>query len=271
MGGMTRFDSATAITAAGSGSYTADLDAGYLIGDAMNGGYLMAIMQAAALAESSHPHAVSSAFHFLRPAGAGRTHVEATTLKAGRRITTLQVTAAQHGASLVVATIACAEVDPAAVPEYQAPSPSVPPLDQCHRYDPRTGQEPSTAFSERVDQFYTPATWDRLRGQGADQVPELAGYIQPSERDGGPTADPCGFLPLAVDALPPVVAALGSWRWSPTVELTWHMRAIPEPGPLMFLARAEVISDGWFDETVDLWDRKGTLVAQSRQLARSGR
>jgi hypothetical protein len=31
------------------------------------------------------------------------------------------------------------------------------------------------------------------------------------------------------------------------------------------------VGDNWFDETVDLWDTKGRLVAQSRQLARAGR
>lgn len=271
MGRMTRFDSATAVTKAGAGRYTVDLDSGYLIGAAMNGGYLMAVMQQAALAESAHPHAVSSSYHFLRPAGAGPAEVDVTELKSGRTVSTLQVAVKQNGAPSVIGTIATAGLDATAVPTHEDPPVDVPPLDTCRRFDPRHGQTDADGFPSRVDQYYTEEAWRRLRGRDADPVPDLRGYVAVSETDGGSPDDPCLFLPLAVDALPPVMTVFGSWRWAPTVELTWHMRAVPEPGPLVFHARAASVSDGWFDETVDLWDVKGRLVAQSRQLARSGR
>ncbi|WP_461000355.1 thioesterase family protein [Streptomonospora sediminis] len=269
---MTRFDTATAVAAAGEGHYTADLDPGYLIGKAMNGGYLMAVMQRAALEASPHPHAVSSSFHFMRPAAAGPADVEATVLKAGRTVATVRIALRQDGKECVSGTIATAALDTGAVPEYAAAAPSVPPIAECRTYDPRADVENAPEFTRRVSQFYTDESWQRLLGRIADPVPELTGHVQISEQDGGPAAeDPALFLPLAVDAMPPVVTVFGTWRWAPTVELTWHMRAVPQPGPLTFRVRADAVNDGWFDETVDMWDVKGTLVAQSRQLARGGR
>jgi hypothetical protein len=78
-------------------------------------------------------------------------------------------------------------------------------------------------------------------------------------------------LALAADGLPPVVFGLGATGWAPTVELTWHMRAIPAKGPLAVATRARHVSGGWFDEEAEVWDSAGRLVAQSRQLARVGR
>jgi hypothetical protein len=79
------------------------------------------------------------------------------------------------------------------------------------------------------------------------------------------------LLAFAVDAMPPVVFGLGAIGWAPTVELTWHMRAVPAPGPLRMAARCRSVSGGWFDEESEVWDSAGRLVAQSRQLARVGR
>jgi hypothetical protein len=74
-----------------------------------------------------------------------------------------------------------------------------------------------------------------------------------------------------VDALPPVVLGLGPFGWSPTVELTWHMRAVPASGPLRIVTRGRHVSGGWFDEEAEVWDPADRLVAQSRQIARVGR
>ncbi|HEX9540050.1 MAG TPA: hypothetical protein VGA04_17970, partial [Streptosporangiaceae bacterium] len=59
--------------------------------------------------------------------------------------------------------------------------------------------------------------------------------------------------------------------WSPTVELTWYMRAVPAAGVLRVAARCRHVSSGWFDEESEVWDSAGRLVAQSRQIARIGR
>lgn len=268
---MTRFDTATAVSATGANRYAADLDPGYLIGTALNGGYLMAVLQRAALAESAHPHAVSSSYHFLRPGAGGPAQVETETVKRGRTVTTVRATLRQGGKAVVTGVIATGALDPLADPAYTAGPAPVPPIQECRSFDPRDGRTEERGFVDRVDLRFTPDTYAALSGARPGGPPELCGYIGQSRGDGGDPKDPVEFLALAVDSLPPVISVLESWRWAPTVELTWHLRAIPEPGPLAFRAHADLVSDGWFDENVDLWDTRGRLVAQSRQLARVGR
>jgi hypothetical protein len=105
-----------------------------------------------------------------------------------------------------------------------------------------------------------------LDGQpsGRPEIRAWFGFADPYEPD--PYA-----LAVAVDALPPVALNLGKRGWAPTVELTWHMRAVPAPGPLALHGTGRLMADGWFDEEVEVWDSAGRLVAQSRQIARAGR
>ena len=111
-----------------------------------------------------------------------------------------------------------------------------------------------------------PATTGWRQGNPAG-TPEMRGYFGLQE-----VRDPDAYLlALAVDGLPPVVFGLGATGWSPTVELTWYMRAVPVPGPLRVATRCRHVSGGWFDEEAEVWDAAGQLVAQSRQLARVGR
>ncbi len=271
MGRMSRLDRATRVAAGDDGRHRADLDPGFLIGTALNGGYLMAVMQRAALQRApGHPHPVASSYHFLHPASPGPAEVVTEALKTGRTVTSLRTTLRQGGRDLVTGTIAAARLDPGAEPDYAGPAPAVPPPERCRRFDPRRSVTGEEGFIGRLEQYYTEDSWKALTGKVEDPVPELSGHLAPAPAEGAP-ADPADFLPVAVDATPPVVTVLDSWRWAPTVELTWHMRAAPEPGPLAFRARSRLAAGGWFDESVELWDVKGRLVAQGRQLARNGR
>ena len=53
----------------------------------------------------------------------------------------------------------------------------------------------------------------------------------------------------------------------PTVELTVHVRALPAPGWLRLVQRAQLLQDGWLDESCEIWDSTDRLVAQATQLA----
>ncbi len=52
-----------------------------------------------------------------------------------------------------------------------------------------------------------------------------------------------------------------------TFELTVYVRALPAPGPVRVLQRAQLIAGRQFDEACFIWDSEGTLVVQSTQLA----
>ena len=84
-------------------------------------------------------------------------------------------------------------------------------------------------------------------------------------------AEPRGIDPqaltLVVDVCPRAVYEPGEYM-PLTLELTVHVRARPAPGPLLGRAKTRHLRDGYHEEDLDLWASKGTLVPQSRQLAR---
>jgi len=79
--------------------------------------------------------------------------------------------------------------------------------------------------------------------------------------------DPISLL-YAVDALPTATFDTASSSWVSTVELTAYVRAIPAAGPVWIVRRARLIDPQWVDETCDVWDGTGRLVAQATQLAK---
>jgi acyl-CoA thioesterase len=95
-------------------------------------------------------------------------------------------------------------------------------------------------------------------------LPEVRGWIR--ARDGTPPD--AVFLVFCVDAMPPSVLELGGGGWSPTVQLSTYVRALPAPGWLAVIVRAAAVGGGWFDEESEVWDSTGRLVAQARQVGR---
>jgi Acyl-CoA thioesterase C-terminal domain len=55
--------------------------------------------------------------------------------------------------------------------------------------------------------------------------------------------------------------------WTPTVELTAHVRARPAAGWLRCVFTTRFVTGGFLEEDGEVWDETSTLVAQSRQLA----
>ena len=74
------------------------------------------------------------------------------------------------------------------------------------------------------------------------------------------------------EAQPPVVTLdLGLRGWTPTLQLTAHLRAVPAPGWLLLSHATRNFAGGLLEEDAEVWDSSGRLVAQSRQLARAPR
>ncbi|MFI0479295.1 thioesterase family protein [Actinomadura sp. 9N215] len=258
---MIGFGAATAVEQAGEGRYETVLDAGYGMAEALNGGYLMAVLGRAAVAASPHAHPVSTAVTFHRVAKAGPAQVHVEPRKEGRTAATSRVTLVQDGRPAADALITTATLDAAAEPGWAGAAPAgLPPLDECTEVRPPSG---SSGFVDRVEMRFDRSTMGWLDGRPSGRL-EMRAWFR--LRDG---YEPDAYaLAIAVDALPPVTLNLGARGWAPTVELTWHMRAVPAPGWLAVHGDGRLLADGWFDEQVEVWDSAGRLVAQSRQLAR---
>jgi hypothetical protein len=75
-------------------------------------------------------------------------------------------------------------------------------------------------------------------------------------------------LLCAVDAFPPTVFnAHLPVAWTPTIELTAHVRARPRPGWLRCRFGTHFVTGGFLEADGEIWDGADRLVAQSRQLA----
>jgi len=132
--------------------------------------------------------------------------------------------------------------------------------------DPAAGcssrTHPRLRSRSRLAEHLDPATSGWTRGQ-PDGVGELRAYLM---LDDGAGPDPLSLL-LAVDALPPASFDLGLGGWVPTLQLSAWVRAVPAAGPLVVRQRARLVQGQRFDETCDVWDSRGHLVATGHQLA----
>ena len=272
--GMTAFDEATAVTPEGDGCYGIRPDERFAIvsGDgsvgAVNGGVLLATVLRAVLDTSPHPDPVATSAHFLRVPRLEPARVQVTWLKKGKTAATARAALLQDGYCVLDTTVTTGTLGSPGDGGlcWTGEAPALPPVEECTGFADFAGATRRTGYAGQVDLRLDPATSGWLRGK-PQGVPEMRGYFQLRE----PWVPDAYLLALAVDCLPPVVFGLRVVGWSPTVELTWHMRAVPAPGVLRVAARCRHVSGGWFDEEAEVWDSAGRLVAQSRQIALVGR
>lgn len=258
---MGQLAAATALEPVADGRWRGVVDPAWAIGDKAHGGYTMAMATRAALLAAGRPHPLAVSAHFLRPPAFGPAEVHTEVLRAGRRVATVSARLVQDE-RLCLAVLATVGELADAEPEHATPAPPLPPVEECYQ----GGGEVAGGVRSRIDIRLDPATTGWLRGEPAG-APRMSGWMRMVD---GTEPDPLGLI-VAADALPPVVLESGHAGWAPTVELTLLLRGLPAPGWLAVHAHAAAVNaDGWFDETAEVYDSRGRLVAQSRQLALTG-
>jgi hypothetical protein len=273
------FDRGIAVSPLADGVFAADLDAGWVVGGGVNGGYLLAVMGNAirtALIDSGHVDPFSVSAHYLSASVPGRAKVETRVVRAGGRFSTVEATLVQEVDGVRVPRIAAlatygdldkahdAVTDAAADALHLAlPVPDLPPREQCLKAS--DAPERVKKMAPLLDRFGT--LLDPATAMWAIGEPSRNGLIQGwFELVDHRPLDPIALL-MVVDALPPVTFDLGIWGWAPTLELTAHVRAKPAPGWAVVRHYTRTVAGGLFEEDCDVWDSTGRLVAQSRQLA----
>jgi acyl-CoA thioesterase len=278
--GASEFDEGSAVTArAGEpGAYDAALGDGWRIGGGVNGGVLLATVgralsqELAATAErAAHPDPLAISAYYLTPGEPGPAVVRTEVVRRGRSVSTGQASLLQPGADgtqvermRVLATYGdLATIDGDA--STTASPPELPPPDQCvsSREAPPSFLKHASLL-ERLDLRLDPATTGWAVGKPSGNG-TIRGWLRMQD---GREPDPLLLL-LAVDALPPVAFELGLPGWTPTLELTAHVRCRPAPGWLRVNLTSRTMSGGYLEEDAEVWDSEGRLVALSRQLARA--
>ncbi|BCL27543.1 thioesterase family protein [Streptomyces aurantiacus] len=277
--GDSEFDRDTAVTrrepdAPGDpsvpGVYDIDLSAGWTIGNALNGGYLLAVLGRALADALPHPDPFTISAHYLTASRPGPAVVRTDVVRAGRTLSTGQASLFQYddeGRETERIRVLASYGDLDGLPDdvrTSAKPPAIPPVDQC--FGPEDSPEPVpgvSAIADRLMLKLDPGTLGWALGSPSGKGEMRAWFGLADGRD----ADPLSLL-LAVDALPPTAFELGLSGWVPTVELTVHVRSRPAPGPLRVAVTTRNLAGGFLEEDAEVWDSADRLVAQSRQLAR---
>jgi acyl-CoA thioesterase len=200
----------------------------------------------------------SMSLHYLRPPTAGDVEVEVTVERSGRSATTCSARMFQ-GDRLMTIALCVLSTDYDGMAEW-APGP------------------PAAGLPAETPELSIPGTpppmFERLETRPAFGSPPFSG---------GPEAVTGGWLRTRDgDRLTPELVALFTDAWwpapfsrldapsqAPTLELTIHFRARPQPDEEYALVhfRSDASIDGLFDEQGEVWGSDGRLLAQSRQLA----
>ncbi|MEE4276852.1 MAG: thioesterase family protein [Halieaceae bacterium] len=244
--------------------YTAAIHEGWDVVGNANGGYLMAIGARAMAIAAGQPHPITVTAHYLSPGRPGPVTIDPQIVKAGRRLTTVRATLQGPERPLIELLGSFGNFAGIDGPErVDASPPDLPAPDDCPRThpDPKLGFPP--ALMGRLDLRLHPDDARFLTGAPSGE-PLIRGWIRLPDDE---PMDVFGLL-LATDAFPPTVFnARLPVAWTPTVELTAHIRGVPEPGWLRCRFSTRFISGGMLEEDGEVWDSTGRLVAQSRQLA----
>jgi hypothetical protein len=259
---------ATEVEPRGGGRYAAALDPGWAIGSKPNGGYLLAVLARAAVAEAAigasaqlpHPTAVSA--HFLAAPDPGPVEVTVEVLRRGRSASQARASLVAGGRRYVEALVTCGKLEPAGTPYWSAVEPPRLPAEAdclpAPASDPRFIVPIFAEVQVRID----PATAGFATG-----TPAQAGEIRGWARIAPTPPDPYAVL-VALDILPPATFDLGLLgSWVPTMELTAYLRALPADGPLRVRQRAGLVGADRVDEGCQVWDSTGALVGSATQLA----
>ncbi|MFE4700936.1 thioesterase family protein [Streptomyces sp. NPDC056738] len=269
--GDSEFDRDTAVTPRGNGVYDVDLSAGWTIINAVNGGYLLAVLGRALADALPHSDPFTVSAHYLTASQPGPAVVRTDVVRTGRTLSTGQASLFQYddeGREVERIRVLASYGDLDSLPDdvrTTARPPAIPPMDQC--FGPQDAPAPipgSSAITDRLFLKLDPATlgWALGAPSGKGEMRSWFGLAD------GRDADPLSLL-LAVDALPPTAFEIGLSGWVPTVELTVHVRCRPAPGPLRVSITTRNLAGGFLEEDAEVWDSQDRLVAQSRQLARA--
>jgi acyl-CoA thioesterase len=239
------------------------------MGAAINGGVLLAMAgRALGLELAADPIVVSA--YYLSAARAGVAAISVRKIMQGKAtsvgeasITQVDKLGATNERVRVVGTYGNAATQQGAGVAVSVP-PDVPPPHRCVPIGAdAAGFFRRLAILRQLDLRFNPAHASWITGQPTGRGIAQAWLRMPDARR--PDAL---FALLATDVLTMVGSDLGDVGWTPTVQLTAHIRALPSPGWLLVSNSARNFVGGFMEHDTEIWDEQGVLVACSRQLVR---
>jgi hypothetical protein len=170
----------------------------------------------------------------------------------------------QDGQTCVEALVTVSRLDQASAAYWDQGTPEVSrvPYEEGIPLVPRLPNGMRVAIMEQIAVRLEPDTSGFTTGRPSGRG-ELRGWLS---LPGDEPFDPISLL-FAVDGFPPATFDIEFAGWVPTLELTVYVRALPAPGPMRVLQRAQLIDGQRVDESCFIWDQADRLVAHGTQLA----
>ena len=254
-----RFAHATAVTPDGAGRWSAIIPEGWDIFGKANGGVLMTVAARAMAAAADWPDPLTITAHYLSPVDAGPLTIDVEVVKAGRRLSTVTARVSQGDRAAVQLLGAFGDLTKMEGPDLiTGVRPEFPRPDECLS----TGSGFSPALMSQIDVRLVPDDTGFGRGEPHGTA-TMRGWFRLLDNE---PIDVFALL-LGVDCYPPTIFNTGlAAGWTPTVELTAHIRRRPVSEWLQCQFTSRYIFGGGLEEDAEIWDERG-LVAQARQLA----
>lgn len=254
-----RFAHATAVTPDSAGRWSAIIPEGWDIFGKANGGVLMTVAARAMAAAADRPDPLTITAHYLSPVDAGPLTIDVEVVKAGRRLSTVTARVSQGDRAAVQLLGAFGDLTKMEGPDLiTGVRPEFPRPDEC----PLTGSGFSPALMSQIDVRLVPDDTGFGRGEPHGTA-TMRGWFRLLDNE---PIDVFALL-LGVDCYPPTIFNTGlAAGWTPTVELTAHIRRRPVSEWLQCQFTSRYIFGGGLEEDAEIWDERG-LVAQARQLA----
>lgn len=252
---------ATQLRAEEPGRFATDIDPDWFVQTGPNGGYVAALLMRAFVTVVDEPvrAARSLSVHYLQPAAAGPARVEVDVLRAGRSLSFLSARLIQGERLVATATAAFGSGRSDLAFQTVRPPDDLPAPEELT--PPETPEGLTPPIARRLD--YRPTGLPRLLS-GADA--EFWCWLRLRE----PGLVDATVLSLYVDAMIPALFLRATTPvLVPTVDLTVHLRSSPRDGYdgwCLGHVRTRTVTEGFAEEDCDIYDDRGVLLAQSRQL-----
>lgn len=259
-----KFAEASAVERIDEGTWKAEVQPGWDIFGITNGGYLMSIAARAMSDAAGGRLPVSINAHFIRPVSAGPVEISVSTVKVGRSFSTMRATLSSDLDSLVLLGSFATPDDLGDEVVYMSGEPpDVPPPEECVRALPGKDAPLPPPLMAQFEERIHPEDASALEGK-ASGVARVRGWFRFHEDE---QLDAFAVL-LVADAFPPAVFNANlPLAWTPTVEMTTHIRSTPVTAWLRCRFTTRFVTGGFLEEDGEIWDGQGRLIALSRQLA----
>ncbi len=259
------FAQSTAVIRQSEGIYVGEIHSGWDISGIANGGYMMTIAARAMAEEAEERELISITGYFTNPGRTGPVTIEVRPVKVGRGFSTFraEVNVGDRPLLSVIGAYASPgrKISEARLVE-STPLDLPPPKDCVLAIPSADGHFPPPLVNKIILMLHPEDV--AAMAEPRSGPARIRGWFRLLE---GEQPDPLALI-LVCDAFPPSVFATDlPIKWTPTLDLTVHIRNPHPSGWLKCQFRTKFITGGLLEEDGEIWDEEDNLVAHSRQLA----